>query len=518
MSLFSSIGNIFSNIGQTIGGAVSSLPQTIQAAGKGLARTTKDGIRFISPVTGALVKVYSAGEKFTLSPVGKLFDATLVKWDILPPHLTDAIVNITAVPKRFVTTGDFNRAELSKALRGATALAVAPAYGSAKRTSSYIATGKSKFGLVRTLDKYSGGILTASETIDNFQEKVAEQKTLKTQDWVGAAVSALKVVAAVSTGGGSIVSNAVSTGLTDKTNLDNSIGGKLFIASLSAAAGTATASYTGAIPQVDTEQLFAKSIGDAAEAGAQQGTSKYLGTHTFLKNSKTGQVLAISLGQAVGKTARVLSENLVSSIANFNWDAFDSSNGLPDKAMAKEIATKTAENAAAYEAARKLREKGVNISGEELSNISERIRKSDPNKTWQQRTAKEINRFVEKKFIEKAQEIANKKISEEARKILLDKLMAQLDRMIRDLYGQAFDLINQYGVDLLTHLMAKYGLYSDYSNLIQPEDYYQYQITVNRINNENGRLFSYNNYNNPNPLPYVGVALLGLLGTTYMVV
>ena len=520
-SLKSIIGDVtgfVKSVAEQIGDEVNRLPSNIRSIGEKLARETKAGIRFISPMTGLLVKAFSIGEKFILSPVGKILDKTLVKWDILPPNMMDAIINISAVPKRFITTGEFDRSELSKALRGATALAVAPSYGGIKRTSSYLASGKENFGLIRTLDKYSGGILTATEQVENFAEKVGEQKTLKTMDWVTGGVSALKVVSAITTGGGSVVGSFVTTGLTEKTNLADSSGGRALIMGVAIAASTGTASAAGVIPPVNTQQLFAKTIGDAVQAGAQQGTSKYLIKHTFLKEHKSGQILALSLGQTVGKIAGGLAAGTVNSIAEFEWNIFDSDDSLPTQAMAKEIAIKTAENTAAYEVAEELQKKGLNVTGEDLSTLSEKIRKSDDKTSWNQRIQKEIQNFVQNKLINELENLAAKELNEAAQKAFIAKIMAQLDRLILKLYDEAFDLINKYGIQMLIHLMRKYGLMSDYKQVVVPEDYMEFQITVNKINQENGRLFQYNNYVNPSPLPYIGVGLLAILGATFMVV
>jgi hypothetical protein len=517
-SLASQLTKVVKSVGEQIADEVSKLPSTIESVGKSLARSVKDGIRFISPITGELVKAFSVAEKFVLSPVGKVFDKTLVKWGVLPPNLVDALTNITAIPKRFATTGEFDRKELSKALRGATALAMAPSYGGIKRTSSYIASGKSKSGLVRTLDKYSGGIITATENIEDFAEKVAEQKTLKTMDWVTGGVGALKVAAAITTGGGSVTTSFITTGLVEKTDLEESAGGRALIMGIGAATGTATASAAGVIPPINTQQLFAKTIGEAVEAGASQATTKYLVRHTVLRNSTTGQILALSLGQSVGKAAKSLTESTVSAIANLDWDMFDANDALPSQAQAKEVAIKTAENAAAYEVAAELQKKGVNVSGQDLSSLSENIRKSSSKDSWQNRTMKEINKFVQEKLVDELQRVAAKEVSEKAYEELVSKIMAELDRLIVRLYAEAFDLISKYGSGMVIHLMQKYGLLSSYDKVVRPEDYVEYQITVNRINQKGGRLFSYNNYQQTSPLPYLGAGLLALLGTTYLVV
>jgi hypothetical protein len=381
-------------------------------------------------------------------------------------------------------------------------------------TSSVIDEGKEKSGLVRTLDKYSGGILSASETLSDFGEKVGEAKTLKTMDWLTAGVSGLKVVAAVTTGGGSIVSSAVATGLVEKTDLEESAGGRIFIGAAAAAAGAYTASLTGVIPPINGEQLFAKTFSEAAESGASKATSKYLTRHTFLKDSNSGQILAISLGQTVGGLAKNLSSSTVSSISNMDLSKIGTGSSLSESTL-KEVGKETAKNVAAYRVAKELNEKGVDLTAESVRSIGE-FAFATKYENAKERTLKEINNFVNNKLKKELKELAEKNLSEEVQKKLKKEIMARLDRLLLKLHNEAFDSLTKYGEGLILHLMNKYGLLPDYDQVIRPEDYIEFQINYEFLPAENERLFSYNDYATPVAIGVgAGVALVavGLLLT-----
>jgi len=90
---------------------------------------------------------------------------------------------------------------------------------------------------------------------------------------------------------------------------------------------------------------------------------------------------------------------------------------------------------------------------------------------------------------------------------VMNKVSAEADRALRKQVDNAFKHSDKWGEELFNYLFAKYGPQKDYSQLVTPDDYLNYQIYAP---NPNDRILDLVYVNkNKNKVAMAGLALIG---------
>jgi hypothetical protein len=379
-------------------------------------------LKAASPVT----KIYAGAMKYTL-------DNTLGR--VLPPSIYSKMASFTNAGAS-MAEGNLTSANFRAVVKGFVDQAMIGV-----RINNEALLQFNKTGLSKTVNKYTGGILTSVTHLGKVavvMENNALTDNYEKIDWVRTLIEVVQVAAAVSaaiaTGGMSMAIASGTTIVGNETGLNKS---KLGMGILTA--GAMMASGTADFSQVAT-------------TGATQ-----LGTTAVINNTSLGD-------SQLGRTALELGATATANSIQGNTAFTTEFRNLAEK-KAKEIAT--------VEANKKLKDiTGLPLNVNMLTSAYD-VMSGD--KTMEQIAIEAKENFVAS--YDKAVAGLSAKLEnlteEEVKKQATEYATREADKYVLDQLEQAK---NKYGAKLFDYLLDKYGPKTDYADVIVPDDYLNYQI------------------------------------------
>jgi len=448
-----------------------SVQAAIKAGTVVVGLTVKVGgvvLKAASPVT----KIAAGAIKFTLDnslgrvlPVsiyGKISSFTNAQAAILEGNLSTK--NFRDVVKGFVDIGLIG-VRISKEATGALA----------------------ETGLGKSLDKYTGGLLTSVHNLERVvitMENNGLTDNYEKINWKATLIDAIKVGAAVASGGTAVGIMTASNAVGDATGLDKtSLGAGVLTAGAMMATGTA-------------------SFSSVASRGATT-----IGTKAVLNNTALGDSQFLRTATTLGITATV---NSIQANTAFS----DEMRNLAE-AKAKEIATKEANEQIVKTTGLPLNVKMLE-SAYDFANSDKTIEQvlSEAQEKYTKKYT-QLMAQIEKtsvsavvdKAVSTAQGQANVLIAK-AEALTVEKVQAlataEADKYVLDQLEKAKQ---KYGQKLFDYLVGKYGPKMDYADVATPDDYLNYQIYTPQPNK---RIINVVYKNNGNKLLLAGAGIVAV--------
>lgn len=402
---------------------------------KAIKSVAKAVVEPVVKVGGVVLKAASPVTSVVTKQLKFVMDNTLGR--VLPNSIYDKISGLTNAGAS-ILEGNLTSANFRAVVKGVMdyALIGVRIANEAKRQAMKVGMLENLFIAV---DGYSGGLLTSCERLANVPIALNEGRKI---NWMVVLVDALKVAAAVASGGTAVAIMVAVNAVGDKTGLDqSSLGRGILTAGAMIAAGQAT-------------------FNSQLASGAAQ-----IGTKAALNNTNLGDS---SLGRAVVEIGVTGAVNSVQANTAFSQE-------IRDRAEAKirEVA-KAKANAELRDAT------GLPINVDMLDKAYD-FATGD-------KTIESVISDARKKFDEKYAEIENKiknfsaedlkdKANAEMAKLTPEKIEAEAsrfaDKFVEDQLQKAKD---KYGQKLFDYLLAKYGPKFDFDDVATPDDYLNYQI------------------------------------------
>jgi len=425
-------------------------------------------VRSIGKAVGSVAKVVQKVANKITAPVANLVRFTLKNTlgRVLPKSIYDKISNLTEAGLNIMQL-NLNNKTFRQVVKGVTDVAL---FG--PRIGAECWRQASKVGPIRSLDSMTGGIMTSFANLNRVPITIGTGGKV---DWQRTAFDALKVGAVMI--GASGATSALAYLQSYGTNLAVVKGsGKVAkvtgLDKTSLGRGLVTA---GAMVATGQSDIYSEAI----KGGSTIATNSVVNS-TGLKDTKYGRAVAeVGVNSAVGT---------IQSNESF-------SQVMRDKAedKLKEIARK--------EANEFVKEKtGVSLNTiEKAYDMASDASNSD----------KTLSDLVDmaKAGVEKAYEKALTQYQNLNSEEVMNKVSAEADRALRKQVDNAFKHSDKWGEELFNYLFAKYGPQKDYSQLVTPDDYLNYQIYAP---NPNDRILDLVYVNkNKNKVAMAGLALIG---------
>lgn len=282
-----------------------------------------------------------------------------------------------------------------------------------------------KTGVLK-IDKFTGGVITSYRNLNKVPVTLSTGGKI---DWRATAIDAIKVIAAASAGATAFATQTAVNATGSATGLDKT---KFGMGVLSASALIATG-----------QSNFAT---EAAKGATVVGTKSVINS-TGLGDSSLGRSIA-----TIGVSAAVTSVQTNEAFTQLARDKAEDEL----KKWAKKSADDALKKATGGIVTTDLIEKGYDFYNSD-------------------KTISGIIDEAKQKFDQKYNELINKaeKLTMEEIK---DKAAAEADRFVQKRLNELYDLPAKYGEKLVEYLMKKYGPRADYDDVIQPDDFLNYQI------------------------------------------
>ena len=421
-----SIVHAFCNVVKSAAQVTEDAVQASIKAGVAVAGlTVKLGgsvLKSASPVT----KIYAGAMKYTL-------DNTLGR--VLPPSVYSKMASFTNAGAS-MAEGNLTSANFRAVVKGFVDQAMIGV-----RINNEALLQFNKTGLSKTVNKYTGGILTSVTHLGKVavvMENNALTDNYEKINWVQTLVEVIQVAGTVSaivaTGGMAVAVTAGTKAVGEETGLDKS---KLGMGVLSA--GALYASGGASFTQV------------ATTGGAQ------LGTATVLNNTALGDS---QLGRTVAEIGITATANSIQGNQAFTEEV-------------RNLAEQKARDVATAEANKKLQSTtGLPLNVNMLTSAYDVVTGDKP---MSQIASEAQDRFVAKynetvaNLSDKAKNLTEEEVKSQASAIATK----EADKYVMSQIEKAKD---KYGDKLFSYLLDKYGPKTDYADSIVPDDYLNYQI------------------------------------------
>lgn len=428
----------------------------------------KKFVKSIGKAVKSVAKAVQSVAKTITAPVANAVRFTLKNTlgRVLPKSVYDKIANLTEAGLNIMQL-NLNNKTFRQVVKATVDVALF-----APRISAEAWRQASKIGPVRSLDSLTGGVMTSFANLNKVPITLGTGGKV---DWQRTAFDALKV--------GAVVLGA--QGATSALSYLQNYGTNLAVTKGSAKVAQATGLDKTSLGRglVSATAMMATGQSDIYTEAVKGGTSMATNTvvnSTGLKDTKYGRAVAeIGVNSAVGT---IQSNQAFSQV-------------MRDKAedKLKEVARKEADQYLKKEV-------GVSLwAVEKAYDLASDASNSDKTLEDIVQTAKNNAVKAYEKAITQYQNMDSEKV--------LNKVSAEADRTLKKAVDDAFKHSDKWGDELFNYLFAKYGPQKDYSSLITPDDYLNYQIYSP---NPNDRILDIVYVNNTkNKVALAGLALIG---------
>lgn len=382
-------------------------------------------------------KILSPFEKLVISPFMKLFNSVVspALSKVLPGYLHEPLAGLTQASAN-VLAGKIDKKNLRKAVNSSIKLTRGLARVTTRSVVIVPQLAMKHVGSVRSLDKYTGGLITSATNLAALPNDVVVGRKIDVKERV---FDGVKVGLAVVSGGTAVAAMTAANVVTAKTGIaDNSIGRVVMTSAQLVAAGNVSGGFPNLLKSAAQKEAERRVKMEIVEEGVKRGiVSQSVGMGIIgavqatgggiIENQSIGQIAT----QIVEQNKKTVAKNVLlqtglgnstvgTLVAGSGVDAaFDNSQMTTEEAFGTSLLDAT-ETEALRRVNRKLEPYGIKandlsvMNKEQLDEIVEDI------KTFNQ---DDLNRLIEdgeqkmREKIEEERRQAEQKIEEERRKI-----------------------------------------------------------------------------------------------------
>jgi hypothetical protein len=411
-------------------------------------------------VAGAVVEAASPVTKIAASVLKSTLDNTLGK--VLPASIYNKISSFTNAGAA-IAEGHFKPENFRAVVKGMMDIALI-----GNRIAAEGLMQAQKVGIVKSIDQFSGGLITS---VQHLNKVPITLETGGKVDWKTTLIDAIKVYAAIMSGGLAVGVMTASNATGEATGLNKtSLGQGVLSAGAMMATGTASFSQvaTSGATQVGTKAVLnntslgqtelgrtAVSIGVVASVNSVQANTAFSDEMRNQAESKINEIAKKKANEELQKqTGLPINVNMVT-------DAYDFVQS--DKTIEEVLSEAQDKYTKKYE---ELSTKVENFSvGETIDAAGNKV-----TRTIDQAGNKIITTIdkIGNSYEEILDDAANMTAEE-----IADKAAREADSYV---LSQLENAKNKYGQKMFDYLLTKYGPRMDYDDIATPDDYLNYQI------------------------------------------